>query len=91
LVFAKLDYHLYFSSIDTRTENMTEFNTELPGVRQVQGYIKDKQEVELKLVTDDLVVGKILWQDADSLCMVDHYSQETLVWRQALVYIKPKA
>ena len=48
---------------------MTEFNTDLPGVRQVQGYIKDKQEVELKLITDDLVVGKILWQDADSLCM----------------------
>jgi host factor-I protein len=70
---------------------MSEFNTELPGVRQVQGYIKDKQEVELKLVTDDLVVGKIIWQDADSLCMVDHYSQQTLVWRQALVYIKPKA
>ena len=70
---------------------MTEFNTDLPGIRQIQGYIKDKQEVELKLVTDDLVVGKILWQDADLLCMEDHYNQQTLVWRQALVYLKPKA
>ena len=70
---------------------MTEFDTALPGVRQVQNYIKEKQEVELKLVTDDLVVGKIIWQDADSLCIMDHYSQEILVWRQALVYLKPKA
>lgn len=70
---------------------MSEFDTALPGVRQVQNYIKEKQEVELKLVTDDLVVGKIIWQDADSLCIMDHYSQEILVWRQALVYLKSKA
>ncbi len=70
---------------------MTEYDTSLPGIRQVQNYIKDKQEVELKLVTDDLIVGKILWQDADSLCLVDHYNQQTLVWRQALVFLKPKA
>ncbi|WP_019504320.1 hypothetical protein [Pleurocapsa sp. PCC 7319] len=70
---------------------MTEFDTALPGVRQVQTYIKDKQEVELKLVTDDLVVGKIIWQDADSLCLMDHYNHPTIIWRQALVYLKPKA
>ena len=70
---------------------MTEFDTSLPGIRQIQNYIKDKQEVELKLITDDLIVGKILWQDANSLCLVDHYNQQTLIWRQALVYLKPKA
>lgn len=70
---------------------MTEFDTSLPGIRQVQNYIKDKQEVELKLITDDLIVGKILWQDADSLCLVDHYNQQTIIWRQALVFLKPKA
>jgi host factor-I protein len=70
---------------------MTDFDTGLPGVRQVQNYIKDKQEVELKLITDDLIVGKIIWQDADCLCLLDHYEQPTLIWRQALVYLKPKA
>jgi host factor-I protein len=70
---------------------MTDFNTGLPGVRQVQNYIKDKQEVELKLITDDLIVGKIIWQDVDCLCLLDHYEQPTLIWRQALVYLKPKA
>lgn len=70
---------------------MSEFDTALPGVRQVQKYIKEEQEIELKLITDDLVVGKIMWQDADTLCVADHYSQQILVWRQALVYLKPKA
>ena len=70
---------------------MTEFDTSLPGIRQVQNLIKDKQEVEIKLITDDLIVGKILWQDANSLCLIDHYNQQTLIWRQALVFLKPKA
>ena len=70
---------------------MTEFDVGLPSVRQVQDYIKDKQEVEVKLSTDDLIVGKIIWQDASCICLVDHYDQPTLIWRQALIYLKPKA
>lgn len=69
----------------------TEFNAGLPSVRQIQGFIKDQQEVELKLLTDDLLVGHILWQDPNCLYLVDQYDQPTLVWRQAMVYIKPKA
>jgi host factor-I protein len=70
---------------------MTEFDTGLPSVKQVQGYIKDKQEVELKLMTDDLIVGKIIWQDPQCLCLLDHYDQSALIWRQAIVFIKAKA
>ncbi len=70
---------------------MTEFDTGLPSVKQVQAYIKDKQEIELKLVTDDLIVGKIMWQDHQCICVVDHYDQPSLVWRQAVVFLKPKA
>ncbi|MGK7872278.1 MAG: RNA-binding protein hfq [Xenococcaceae cyanobacterium] len=70
---------------------MSEFDTGLPSVRQVQGFIKDKQEVELKLSTGELLVGKILWQDLHCICLVDHYDQPTLIWRQALVYLKSKA
>jgi host factor-I protein len=70
---------------------MAEFDSGLPSIRQVQGFIKDKQEVEVKLSTDDLLMGKILWQDSDCICLVDHYDQPTLIWRQALVYLKPKA
>ena len=70
---------------------MSEFDPGLPNIRQVQNFIKDKQEVELKLSTDDLLVGRIMWQDRDCICLVDHYEQPTLIWRQALVYLKPKA
>lgn len=70
---------------------MSEFDTTLPSIRQVQTLISDKQEVEVKLVTDDLLVGRILWQDHDCICLVDQYEQKTLIWRQALVYLKLKS
>lgn len=70
---------------------MPEFDTGLPSIRMIQAFIKDKQEVELRLITDDLLVGKILWQDRDCLCLIDQYEQSTLIWRQSLVYLKPKA
>ncbi len=70
---------------------MSEFDTGLPSVRQIQNFIKEKQEVELKLLSNDLLMGKILWQDQSCICLVDQYDQPTLVWRQALVYLKPKA
>lgn len=69
---------------------MAELETGLPSVRQIQNLIKDKQDVELKLITQDLLVGKIRWQDTDCLCLIDQYEQPTLVWRQAIVYLKPK-
>ena len=70
---------------------MTEFDTGLPSIKQLQDYVKDKQEVELKLITDDLIVGKIMWQDPQCVCLLDHYDQPTMIWRQAIVYLKPKA
>lgn len=69
---------------------MAEFDPGLPSIRQIQSLIKDQQDVELKLLTDDLLVGKIIWQDANCICLVDHYNQHTLVWRHAIVYLKPK-
>ncbi|HBR00485.1 MULTISPECIES: Hfq-related RNA-binding protein [unclassified Roseofilum] len=69
---------------------MSEFDTSLPSVRNIQNFIQEKNEVELKLVTDDLIVGKIVWQDANCICLMDHYEQPTIVWRQAIVFIKPK-
>ncbi|MDG2989353.1 RNA-binding protein hfq [Candidatus Synechococcus calcipolaris G9] len=68
-----------------------EFETGLPSVRQMQALIKDNTEVEVKLVTSDLVVGKLRWQDTNCLCVIDHYDQPTIVWKQAIVFVKPKA
>jgi host factor-I protein len=70
---------------------VAEFDTSLPSIRQIQSFIKDKQEIELKLITEDILVGRILWQDLNCICLQDRYEAPTLIWRQSLVYIKAKA
>lgn len=68
----------------------SEFDTALPSIRQVQTLIKEAIIVELKVVTGDLLTGKIGWQDQNCLCLLDENNQPTTVWRQAIVYLKPK-
>ena len=68
----------------------SELETGLPSIRQIQNLIRDNKEVELKLATGDLLAGKLRWQDQHCLCLIDQYDQSTLVWRQAIVYLKPK-
>lgn len=68
---------------------MTEFDTGLPSVRQVQRYIKDKQKIVIQLTTSETITGQILWQDPQCICLADESEQSLLIWRQALIYIKP--
>ncbi len=68
----------------------TELETGLPSIRQIQSLTREGTEVEMKLVTGDLLTGKIRWQDQHCLCLMDHYDQPTIVWRQAIVFLKPK-
>ncbi len=68
---------------------MTEFDTGLPSVRQVQRYIKDKQKIVMQLSTKETITGQILWQDSQCICVSDESEQSLLIWRQALIYIKP--
>ena len=70
---------------------MSEFNTGLPSIRQVQNLIKDKKQVELKVMTGDMLTGKLLWQDHNCLCLLTANGQSTLVWYQSLVYIRAKS
>jgi host factor-I protein len=67
-----------------------ELDTGLPSIRQIQTLIKDNAEVELKVITGDLLAGKIRWQDNYCLALLDQYDQITIIWRTALVYLKPK-
>lgn len=67
-----------------------ELETGLPSVRQIQTIIREGQEVEIKLLTGDLLAGKVRWQDTDCMCLMDQYDQPTLVWRQAIAYLKPR-
>lgn len=67
-----------------------ELETGLPSIRQIQNLIRETKEVELKLVTGDLLAGKIRWQDSHCISLTDQYDQDTIVWRQAIVYLKPR-
>ena len=62
----------------------------LPSFRQIQSLIKAQGEVEIKVTTNDLLVGKIRWQDSDCVCLLDHYDQPTIIWKQSIVFLKPK-
>jgi host factor-I protein len=69
---------------------MAQLDTGSPSVRQIQGFIKDKQEVQVKLITGELLVGKLLWQDIACLCLAEREGASTLIWRQAVAYLKPQ-
>ena len=69
----------------------SEFDTALPSIRQVQTLIKNAIIVELKLVTGDLLTGKLGWQDQNCICLLDENNQPTTIWRHAIAYLKPKS
>ena len=68
---------------------MTEFDTGLPSVRQVQKYIKEDQKILIQLTTQETLTGQFLWQDPQCSCVSDQSEQSLLIWRQALIYIIP--
>ncbi|MEH1924749.1 Hfq-related RNA-binding protein [Nostoc sp.] len=70
---------------------LTEFDTTLPSIKQVQNLIKQTTPVELKLLTQDVLIGKVLWQDPQCICINDENSQQIIIWKQAIAYIKPKS
>jgi host factor-I protein len=70
---------------------MSVFDSGLPSVRQIQSFIKNKLTVEISLITKTTLRGKILWQDANCLCLInEEENDKTLIWFQAIVYLKPE-
>ena len=69
---------------------MSELDTGLPSIRLVQSYIKNQQTLEVKLSTNEVLVGKLRWQDPHCLCLVDESEQAILIWRQALISLQMK-
>jgi host factor-I protein len=63
-------------------------DTSLPSVRNLQGFVRDKKPVELKLLTGDIFKGTLNWIDPDCLCLQNGSGEVLLVWRQALAYVK---
>ena len=68
---------------------MSEFDTGLPSIRLIQSYIKDKEQVEIKVMTGDSLAGRIFWQDSSCLCLLDASETQIMISRSAIAYIKP--
>lgn len=81
---------LWFVTLTFKQLLMSEFNTDLPSIRKVQSYTKDKNAVEIKLLTNDILEGTILWQDPNCLCLQDQNNQQILIGRHAIAFIRPK-
>jgi host factor-I protein len=69
---------------------MTAFETGTPSIRQIQKFIKEKTDIQIKLVTNDILVGQIRWQDPDCICLVSSENKEITIWRLAIVYMHAK-
>lgn len=67
---------------------MSQFNTGLPSVRQIQNFIKNKSYIEVGLMTNQLFEGKVIWQDSQSIFLLDRNEEKIIIWIQAIVYIK---
>ncbi|MBF2013840.1 MAG: RNA-binding protein hfq [Rivularia sp. T60_A2020_040] len=67
---------------------LTEFDTSLPSIKQVQRLIKENTSVELKLITGDMIAGTVLWQDSQCFCVMEKDNQKTTVWKQAIAYLR---
>ncbi|MDX2253955.1 MAG: RNA chaperone Hfq [Pseudanabaenaceae cyanobacterium bins.39] len=62
-------------------------NTSLPSIRRIHGLIRDKSEVEVKLITGDQLRGKISWVDDQCLCL-DVAGHKLVIWQHAIAFVK---
>lgn len=66
----------------------SDFDVASPSIKQVQMLIKEAKAVEVKLLSGDLLSGRLLWQDQTCVCLVDISEQSITIWRQAIAFIK---
>jgi len=64
------------------------FDTDLPSTRTIQTFVRDQQNIAIKAITGDTLVGTIIWQDANALCIKDADGLDTILMREAIAYIK---
>ncbi len=60
----------------------------LPSVRQFQRYVKEKQTLELKLMTGETLSGPLNWLDAAGLS-IQVNNRPLFVWYHAIAYLQP--
>ncbi|AFY68854.1 hypothetical protein Pse7367_0548 [Thalassoporum mexicanum PCC 7367] len=60
-----------------------------PTIRRLHNSIKEKQEIEVKLLTGDEIKGKVKWVDTQCLCVGEPgESPDTIIWHHAIAFVK---
>ncbi len=67
---------------------MTDFDTGLPSVRFVQKMIKEKTPIELKTLSNEVFQGTVLWQDVHCICLQGSDNRQSVLWKQAVMYVR---
>ena len=62
-------------------------NTSLPSIRRIHSLIRDKSEIEVKLMTGDQLRGRILWID-DQCIGIDVSGHKIVIWQHAIAFVK---
>jgi host factor-I protein len=70
--------------------HLTALNTGLPGVRWIQKAIREQMAVAIVVTSQEVLQGTIRWQDPECLCLRDANSLEWIIWRSAIIYIRPQ-
>ncbi|NJL86277.1 MAG: RNA-binding protein hfq [Leptolyngbyaceae cyanobacterium SM1_1_3] len=65
-----------------------ELQSGLPSVHQFQSLIREKQQIEIKLVTNDVITGTLRWQDPQCFCVDSNEGQTLVLWQQTVAYLK---
>lgn len=69
----------------------TTFDITIPSIKRIHNLIKDKQEVEVKLISGDSLKGTVRWIDNQCLS-VDGLGEDRgnsmVIWLTAIAFIK---
>jgi len=62
-------------------------NTSLPSTRRMHRLIREKSDIQLKLLTGEVITGNLLWLDEH--CLAVKSGEDTMmIWSHAIAYMK---
>jgi hypothetical protein len=53
----------------------------------MHSFIREKQEIQVKLLTGEVLTGRLLWLDEHCL-MIESGEDKMMVWVNAIAYVK---
>jgi host factor-I protein len=62
-------------------------NTSLPSTRRIQNLIREKAEVQIKLITGEQLAGTILWLDEHCIAL-GMGDSTSILWIHAIAYLR---